>query len=429
MNRTFLVFIVTQIFSLIGSRMTGIAIGIRVFEETGDTSPILIAAFFAELPLMVAGSFTGILADKWDRRWVIALGDVGQAVGTLILLLSFTSGSFELWHLYAVMFVQGVFGAIQSPASEAAITVLIPENQRDRANGIRQIGFPLAGVVAPVIAGFVYAVAGLEAVISIDFITFVVAVVVVLNLHFPKIADETGDDTPSFWREMLGGWSYLLRQKALLWVVVYLAFINFLINGPLEMAVPYMLSRTNDEAVLGILLGAFSGGAFAGGIVVALIGNVRHRIHVMLAGYVLHGMCMIAYGMAQEPLLLGLSVFWALFPLSFNGALFDTFLQNTTPPALQGRVFAITGQIFTLTTPFSFLITAYLVDHVLEPAVGTTNWSTVAPIVGDTTGAGMGLILVCVGVVIVLSTFAIWTISAVRTLENDMPVHAVEATI
>lgn len=422
MNRTFLVFIVTQIFSLIGSRMTGIAIGIRVFEETGDTSPILIAAFFAELPLMVAGSFTGILADKWDRRWVIALGDIGQAVGTLLLLISFTSGSFQLWHLYAVMFLHGVFGAIQTPASEAAITVLIPEHQRDRANGIRQIGFPLAGVVAPVIAGFVYAVAGLEAVISIDFVTFIVAVAVVLNLTFPKVEPESSDETSSFWREMLGGWAYLLRQRALMWLVLYLAFIFFMMNGPLEMAVPYMLSRTNDEAILGILLGAFSGGAFAGGVVVALIGNVKNRIRVMLMGYVLHGFCLIAYGMAQEPVFLGLSIFWALFPLSFNGALFDTFLQNTTPPALQGRVFAITGQIFTMTTPFSFLITAFLVDNVLEPAVGTAGWSPFAPLVGNASGAGMGLILVCTGVIIILSTFIVWMNSSVRTLETDIKI-------
>jgi hypothetical protein len=269
----------------------------------------------------------------------------------------------------------------------------------------------------------------LEAVISIDFVTFVVAVAVVLNLTFPKIVEESADETPTFWQEMLGGWTYLLRQRALMWLVLYLAFIFFMLNGPLEMAVPYMLSRTNDEAILGILLGAFSGGAFAGGVVVALIGNVKNRIRVMLAGYVLHGVCLIAYGMAQEPLLLGLSIFWAMFPLSFNGALFNTFLQNTTPPALQGRVFAITGQIFTLTTPFSFLITAFLVDNVLEPAVGTSRWSTFAPIVGNTSGAGMGLILVCTGIVIIVSTFAVWTISAVRTLETDMPTHVVDATI
>src|SRR5690606_5704981 len=100
------------------------------------------------------GTFTGILADRWDRRHVMMLGDAGQAVGTLLLLGSFLSGAFELWHLYIASLMQGIFGIIQAPASEATTAMLVPEEHRDRANGIQQIGFPLAGVVAPMVAGF-----------------------------------------------------------------------------------------------------------------------------------------------------------------------------------------------------------------------------------------------------------------------------------
>lgn len=424
MTRTFLVFITTQILSLIGSRMTGIAIGIQVFTETGDTSPILIGAFFAELPLMVAGSFTGILADRLDKRYVIVIGDIGQAIGTLFLLISFTSGAFQLWHLYLVMFLQGIFGAIQSPASESAITLLVPENSRDRANGIRQVGFPLAGVVAPVFAGIVYAVGGLSAVIAIDFATFIVAIIVVLRLTLPRVmSNENPENEESFWRQMTGGWRFLAERRALLLMVIYLAFVFFLINGPLELAIPYMLTLTGDEALLGVLLGAMSGGAFAGALAVAAWGNVTRRIPVILFGYLLHGIFLIAYGIVRDPILLGIAVFLVLFPLPFNGALFNTLLQNKTPPEIQGRVFAITGQIFTLTTPISFLLTAYLVDNVLEPLVGTSQWQSVAPLVGDQAGAGMGLILVTIGVMIVICTLLVWLIPSIRSLESDLPTY------
>lgn len=422
MNRTFLIFIITQIVSLIGSRMTGIAIGIQVFAETGDTSPILIGAFFAELPLMVAGNFTGILADRLDKRYVIVLGDIGQAVGTLFLLISFSSGAFQLWHLYLVMFLQGIFAAIQTPASESAITLLVNESSRDRANGIRSIGFPLAGVVAPMFAGIVYSLGGLSAVIGIDFVTFAIAVVVVLRLTLPTM-NTTEHDEPdeSFWRVMTGGWRFLVERRTLLLMVVYLAFVFFLINGPLEMIIPYMLTLTGDEAQLGILLGAASGGAFAGGMAVSMWGNVTRRIPVILFGYLLHGLFLILYGIARDPLLLGIAVFLVMFPLPFNGALFNTLLQNKTPLNIQGRVFAITGQIFTLTTPISFLLTAHLVDNVLEPMVGTPQWVTVAPVVGDQAGAGMGLVLVTIGIVIMICTLLIWLNPAIRSLESDLP--------
>src|SRR5690606_19446294 len=123
--RTFYVLIATQILSLVGSRMTGIAVGIKVFADTGDTAPLLIAAFFAELPGMLGGTLSGFVADRLDLRLVIMLGDTGQALSSTLLLVSFLTGSFQLCHLYLMMLVSGIFSTIQGPASQAAITFLV----------------------------------------------------------------------------------------------------------------------------------------------------------------------------------------------------------------------------------------------------------------------------------------------------------------
>jgi DHA3 family macrolide efflux protein-like MFS transporter len=82
-----------------------------------------------------------------------------------------------------------------------------------------------------------------------------------------------------------------------------------------------------------------SAGALAGGVAIALIGNVEQRIPVVLAGYLLHGCLLIAYGVARHPIWLGISVFLAMFPLPFNGALFSTLVQSKSPPDMEGRIF------------------------------------------------------------------------------------------
>ena len=94
--RTFVILTLTQALSLIGSRMTGIAVGIWVYTETGDVTPILLTSFFLEVPGMLITSLAGVLADRWDRRHVMMLGDTGEAVGTSILLISFLSGDFRI---------------------------------------------------------------------------------------------------------------------------------------------------------------------------------------------------------------------------------------------------------------------------------------------------------------------------------------------
>ncbi|HLA41831.1 MAG TPA: MFS transporter, partial [Aggregatilineales bacterium] len=403
MNRlyTFYILVVTQIFSLIGSRMTGIAVGIQIFRDTGNTSPLLIAAFFMEIPGMLSGSFTGLIADRFDRRLVIMVGDAGQAVGTLVLLLSYASGSFELWHLYAVMLVQGIFGTIQSPASDASITMLVPENHRDRANGINLMGFPLAGVIAPILTGVFYEVAGITGVMVFDLLTFAVAITVVFLIRIPRPeksqASMNIESEGGFRRELLGGWHYLIQRRALLLMILYLSFIYFLINGPLEIAIPYFITITGSEETLGLLLAAMNLGALSGALAIAVSGNVRNRMRVIMVGFLILGVLFGIYGIVRSPILLGVTIFCILFPLPVTGALFSSIMQKKTPPDMQGRVFAISGQLFMLMTPFSFLLTGYLVDSWLEPAVGKTGWNRLTPLVGNDPGAGMGALMIAVG--------------------------------
>lgn len=407
---TFYALIITQILSLIGSRMTGVALGIKIFADTGDTAPLLIAAFFAEIPQTLGSSLTGILADRLDRRLVMVIGDAGQALGTVLLLVSFLSGQFQLWHLYAAMLIQGVFGTVQTPASQAAITMLVPESQRDRANGIREIGFPLAGVVAPMFAGVLFGIVGVVGVMLVDLVTFFVAITVVPLLHIPHPAQSAEDRETAgvWWRETLAGWRFLWQRRALFGLAVYIAFVWFLINGPLELATPYIITLTGSEALLGVLLGALDLGAVAGAGVIALVGKVRHRVPIILAAFVLHGVMLIAWGVVRHPLLIGLTAIAMMAPLSVIGALFATILQNKTPPDMQGRVFGANNQLGVLLTPLSFLITAGLVDNTLEPAAAHP-------------GDGMGLVMIAVGATIIVTALAVATRPAIRTLETALP--------
>ncbi|MCI0708670.1 MAG: MFS transporter [Chloroflexi bacterium] len=423
MINTFYILILTQITSLIGSRMTGIAIGIWIFTETGSAAPLLIAAFFAELPGTLGAGFMGFIADRYDRRLVIVGGDAGQAMGTVILLTTFALGVFQYWHLYLAMLLHGVFATLQEPASQAAITSLVPENQRDRANGIRQIGFPLAGVIAPAAAGLLYGVAGVTGVIVVDLLTFVFAVGVVLLIVIPPpMQTEEGlESQETFWKEITGGWRFLRRHKALLWLVIYLSFVFFLINGPLELAVPYLTTQTSSEAQLGLLLSVMNLGAFAGAGLIAIRGNVEQRVRVLMISYTMHAVFLMLYGVARSRLLLGLALFFVMVPLPLAGAVFSSLLQSRTPPDMQGRVFAATDQIFVIATPFSFLITAYLVDNWLEPAVDKPGWQAFAPLFGDEQGAGMGLLLFAVGIIILIATALIVRVGGVQTIEEDMP--------
>ena len=419
----FYVLLITQAVSLVGSRMTAVALGIWVFTETKAATPLLLASFFAELPGMLAGGIAGVLVDRWNRRWVLVLSDAGQAAGTLFLLWNLASGTFQLWHLYLVSFVQGSFSILQDPAQNAAVTVLVPEAHRERANGIQEMIFPFASILAPVLSGLLYVWVGVTGVILVDLGTFLLAVVAVsmTRIPNPKPSIDGQIGKGSLLGELNGGLKFLRGRPALLGYLLYGGFINFMLNGPLELTIPYLLLVSGDERLVGGVLGIMAFGAFTGAALISYVGKVRSKIKIILGGILFCGVMFVFYGIARNAWVLGSVLFFVLLPLPIWGALEKTLLQAKIPPDLQGRVFALYGQLALLGSTTSFLAAGYLADHVLEPAVGGKGWELVDWMVGSSQGSGIGLIQVSTGLLIVAGTVGVWVWPKIRRLEEDLP--------
>src|SRR5690348_11431278 len=93
--------VVTQTVSQIGSQISDYAVGISVFRATGHATPIALVAFFTAAPAVLLGGVAGALADRFDRRLMMLVATLGYAATSGLLLLSFATGAFQLWHLYA----------------------------------------------------------------------------------------------------------------------------------------------------------------------------------------------------------------------------------------------------------------------------------------------------------------------------------------
>ena len=131
--RTFFVVWSGQFVSLVGTNLTGIALAIWVFQETGSTTKLALVLFASQVPQLVATPIAGALADRWDRRVAMLVSDTGAGVGTLAIALLLLTDNLEIWHLYAALSFSGVFQALQWPAYSAATTLLVPKHHHGRA--------------------------------------------------------------------------------------------------------------------------------------------------------------------------------------------------------------------------------------------------------------------------------------------------------
>lgn len=212
---TYYVLLATQTISQIGSQVSAYAVGISVFRSTGQATPLALVLFFQTAPFLLGGFF-GAVADRFDRRRVMLVANLGFTATSALLLASFASGAFQLWQLYALTLGAALFGALERPAFQASVAMLVPEGHRDRANAIGQMTGPAAGVVAPAIAGMLYALVGVVGAIGIDIATFLVAIAVLGTVRIPR-PPETAEGRAmrgSAWRQALEpGW------RSIAWLV------------------------------------------------------------------------------------------------------------------------------------------------------------------------------------------------------------------
>ena len=421
--RTFYILLSTQTLSLIGSQMTGIAIGIQVFNNTGAVLPLALLQIAYALPMILAAGLAGVAADRWDRRWVLMIADSGQAIGTLLLLLSFLSGQFQLWHLYAIAFLQSVFGIFQHPAFQASVTMLVPDEHRDRANAIQQIINPAAGIVAPALAGILFTVIQVAGIIVIDLATFAVAILVVFLIRIPRPARSAEADITkdSAWKEMTAGFRVLWQRRILFYLIIAIMGVNFLWNTYSALQTPYILTYTGSEAVLGIMLSVASAGYMVGGIVMSAWRVPGARMRIMLPAIVAIGFFMLLFGLMRSPVLMGLMLFLFYVPHPVVNTLLTSILQLKTPPDTQGRIFAAVTQLAVLTGPIALLFSALMADHVLQPGVGSMVWEVVEPIVGNESSSGMRLMIVISGAIYTAAGLLLYKWSRMRQLETELP--------
>lgn len=422
--RTFYTIIITQTLSMIGSRMTGLAIGIYIFQDTGDVTPLALVSFFAIIPQVLASGLAGVMADRRDRRQVMILSDTGQAIATVALIYLFATDSLEIWHVYVLTLIQSAFGMFQWPALQASITMLVPDEQRDRANAIMQISGPAAGIVGPILAGILFAVIDVTGVAIVDFVTFLIAMGVIASIHIPRPeqTDEGREAQGSVWQESMSGIKWMWKARPIFYIAVASMFINFVISIAMTMNTPYILTLTNnDEALLGVLLSISSVGGIVGGIIIGVWGGTRPRMKMVIPGLALLGIWLIAYGLSRSPVTLAASMFLFILPLPIINTGAMSIFQAKIPPDMQGRVFAALQQMSILISPIAFLVAGPLADYVFEPAVGKSGWDIVAPIVGNEAGSGMGLMIVICGILITIEGLVLYFFRQLRDVEAILP--------
>jgi MFS family permease len=417
-----------QVVSVLATNMTVFALTIWVFQETGSATALGLLQVFFITPLLIVTPFAGVLVDRHNRKLMMMVSDLTAGVATVSILSLQSLGLLEVWHLYAAAVLQGLGNAFQWPAYSATISTMLPKEHYGRANGMMSLIETGPGVLAPMLAGALLPWIGLTGILSLDVITFLFAILVLLFVQIPQPVRtaEGAQAQGNILREAAFGFRYIFARRSLLGLQLVFFFGNMCAGIVYTVLAPMILLRTgNDTISLGFVQSAGAIGGVMGGVAMSAWGGFKRRVHGVLAGWIVSGFFLSLVGLGtQLPLWVGALALSSLLVPLINGSN-QAIWQSKVAPDLQGRVFSARMLIAWMTNPISPLIAGTLADFVLEPAMQVQGSlaSTFGWLVPPGPGAGMGLLIFFGGLGGLLAGLAGYFASPVRNAEELLPDH------
>ncbi len=416
-----------QVLSLVGTAMSGFALTIWAWEITGSATALALVGFFSFAPQVLFSPISGALVDRWNRKLVMALSDLASGLTTILVLILFSLGKLEIWHLYILGAISGTFQSFQWPAYSASISLMIPKEQLQRASGMMGLAEMGSGILAPTLAAACIAWVGISGVLTIDIITFVIALIAlaVVRIPQPKTSVDGALSKGSIWQESIYGFRYILERPSLLGLQLVFMFGNLLSSLAFILAQPMVLARTDNNAiVLGSVQSIGAIGGVVGSLLITATGGPKRRILGVLGGWFISGLAVSFLGLGSVSLIWMGAMLICNLSIPFVNSSNQAIWQSKVAPDVQGRVFSVRRMIAQISAPLSMLIAGPLADKIAEPLMqnpGSLLSRLFGDIFGRGPGSGMALIITISSVLVMFVAIIGAGIRNIRDVEDLIP--------
>ena len=399
----FILLTIGQLVSISGSAMTQFGLGIWMWEKTGNATPfsMITVAFF--LSNVLFSTFGGSLVDRLPRKTTLILPDLASGIITCITLILYLTNRLTLPFLYISSFFSGIFNAIQTPAYSVTMTAMLQKEEYGKANGLFSLTQSAPNLIAPILAGALIGVIGLEGMMVIDIVTFLFAISMVMLVDEGKtVSSEVKGIFKNILKDSISGFQYIAKRKGLLAILLIFLTVNCAAGFLNTLLSPMILAKFNDSSViLGWVQTVFGAGSILGGLIMSIWGGTKKKVYTVLSGVFLLGVGSVFLGISYSLIVILTTLLIIGFFVVLANASSQSISQSIVPIELQGRVFSAMRFISSSAMVVSMAISGPLVDKVLYRYFVGENLLT--HIFGVGKSASMGFLITVAGIIVVVA--------------------------
>jgi Na+/melibiose symporter-like transporter len=335
--------------SLAGDWILRIGLAYRVYALTGSTVASALTMASSFLPQLLLGALGGVFADRWDRRRTMIVADLLLAAGLLPLLL--VHGAGQVWLVFVVLLWEGVVAQFFSPAEQAMLPTLVPDDALVTANAAGGQVQNLSRLAGSAAGGVIATVGGIGAVALADAASFVLSAALIALIRVPARSSRgaaasasIGSSIAAVRGELIDGLRQSVRHRvvrALTGFILVTAIGEGIMSTLFAPFVRHVLHGSSQA--YGIVAAVQAVGGLLGGLLAASVGHRVSPAKLLGWGAVAFGTVDLAIFLyplgyvAVWPAAVGMIVVGLPGALSLAGAI--TLFQRNTEDAYRGRVF------------------------------------------------------------------------------------------
>ena len=367
-KKKIITFLVSQGITLLGSSIVQLAIIWHVTLQTSSGFWVTVLTLCSFIPQMIISIFSGVWADRHDRKRLIIISDTFIAAATLILALylsKVTNTKMDLIAITVVSLIRSIGSGIQSPAVNAVIPQLVPKESLLRFNGINGSIQSAIQFMAPTIAGVILSFGTIYEILFIDVITAIVGITLFSTIKVtPLIHEERGGEA-SFFGDMKEGFSYVFQNPQISGLFARYGLYVFL-SVPSGFLATLFIERTYGDSYFYLTANEIIGfgGMFLGGLVLSLLKGFENRRKTFSLGLAGYGLFSVALGFTTHFWQYGILMFCVCLCIPIIQSSMMTYLQENVEVNMQGRVFSLLNTIFSGVMPLGMALFGPLSDRI-----------------------------------------------------------------
>ncbi|KPL58894.1 MFS transporter [Rossellomorea vietnamensis] len=353
-----------NLISFFGDQIYLIAIPLMVLSITGSPVSMGIVAALERLPILLQ-PFAGILSDRFNRKCLLLLCDLGRCILVGMIGILFIMGILEMWMVYPVVFGIGSLSQIYNTSQFASVPGLVRREDLQAVNSLNSGMFNLAVFFAPGVGGLIISFLNPGYALLVNSVSFLVSFLAIASLRMKR--EERDSSKQSIWREIREGVEFVIQTKPILYTNLAMVSSVFGTTLFLTLLVFHLKDSLDINTVMiGWLLSAGGVGAILGAVMSNFFRRWFSYRSILFTASVVGGLSILLFGLMDTYFWLVITNAAGTFCASMMSPCIITIRQTLSPDHLLGRVQATSRLMTWILMP----IAAFLAG-ILAEAMGT----------------------------------------------------------